>query len=139
MKTYKTFITLHNDRHILKEYSEEEIKKAGNINYLVLGNYVTAKRIQVLMFNENTGKYYSELTFDRIIENWKNSHSRIERTNPEGYGDYTGYGARTEGKKNRFYIGKSTGWIPIYLEILTNRSFGGGALFWKKGTFRRVY
>lgn len=57
------------------------------------------------------------------------SGERVEVEWKEGYGDYTGYGARTDGKKARFYVGKSTGWRPIYLQIDNRRSMGGGALF----------
>lgn len=39
-------------------------------------------------------------------------------------------GARVEvvtsyGEKRRFWVGKSTGWKPCHLEILTTRSMGG--------------
>lgn len=33
----------------------------------------------------------------------------------------------TYGEKRRFYVGKSTGFIPIHLEIKTKRSHGGGS------------
>ena len=56
------------------------------------------------------------------------SGERVEVTWKEGFGDYTGYGCRTEGKKARFYVGKSTGWKPIYLMILKKNSTGGGAI-----------
>ena len=32
------------------------------------------------------------------------------------------------GEKRRFWVGKSTGWIPCHLEIDTNRSSGGPAV-----------
>jgi hypothetical protein len=32
------------------------------------------------------------------------------------------------GEKRRFYVGKSTGWMPVHLEIATRRSSGGGAV-----------
>ena len=62
--------------------------------------------------------------------------ARVEATNAEGYEDLTGYGARTNGRKNRFYIGRSTGWIPCYLEILQKNSTGGSQLFVTGRTFR---
>lgn len=34
-----------------------------------------------------------------------------------------------DGSKERFYIGKSTGWKPIYLMIKKSNSFGGEALY----------
>ena len=33
------------------------------------------------------------------------------------------------GEKLRCYIGKSTGWKPVYLEILRRNSTGGGSLY----------
>jgi len=57
------------------------------------------------------------LTYNYNLENWKDKHYRVERN--------------TDGIKERFYLGRSTGWIPIYLEIKTNRSMGGSAL-WNK-------
>ena len=35
----------------------------------------------------------------------------------------------TDGTITRCYIGKSTGWKPIYLEILKSNSMGGGSLY----------
>jgi len=34
-----------------------------------------------------------------------------------------------DGTKTRCYIGKSTGWKPIYLEILKRNSYGGSSLY----------
>ncbi len=53
---------------------------------------------------------------------------RVEVIWKKGYEDYTGYGYKTEGKKARFYVGKSTGWKPIYLQILKRHSIGGGSI-----------
>ena len=33
-----------------------------------------------------------------------------------------------DGNKKRFYVGKSTGWKPIYLEILRRDSSGGAGI-----------
>jgi hypothetical protein len=33
-----------------------------------------------------------------------------------------------DGEVERFYVGISTGWRPIYLKIKTTRSFGGDAI-----------
>ena len=33
----------------------------------------------------------------------------------------------SHGETRRFYVGKSTGWLPCHLEILTRRSSGGAA------------
>jgi hypothetical protein len=38
------------------------------------------------------------------------------------------------GEKTRFIVGKSTGWIPIHLEIKTKRSSGGGSVYFPHGT-----
>lgn len=56
------------------------------------------------------------------------SRERVEVTWKPGFEDYTGYGARTEGRKARFWVGRSTGWKPVYLVLLTRRSCGGVAL-----------
>jgi len=56
------------------------------------------------------------------------SRERVEVTWKPGFEDYTGYGARTNGRKARFWVGKSTGWKPIYLMIQTRRSMGGAAI-----------
>lgn len=37
------------------------------------------------------------------------------------------------GAKRRFYIGKSTGWMPIHLEISRRGSYGGGAVYLPQG------
>jgi hypothetical protein len=42
------------------------------------------------------------------------------------------------GEKTRFIVGKSTGWIPIHLEIKTKRSSGGGSVYFPKGTQLRI-
>lgn len=39
-----------------------------------------------------------------------------------------------DGSKRRFYVGKSTGWIPCHLEIMRSNSHGGGAVYWPEGT-----
>lgn len=56
------------------------------------------------------------------------SGERVEVTWKPGFEDYTGYGCRTDGKKARFYVGRSTGWKPIYLMILKRDSSGGPAI-----------
>jgi len=35
----------------------------------------------------------------------------------------------SDGEKTRCYIGKSTGWKPVYLEVKKSNSMGGGALY----------
>ena len=58
------------------------------------------------------------------------SMERIEVTWKPGFEDYTGYGSRTEGRKARFYVGKSTGWRPVYIRIYSRRSAGGAAILY---------
>lgn len=138
MNNYKTLVVFNDNSKKLLEFSKDEILAHKNINFLIFSKFNNVKRILVFLLNNNTGKHYSNLTYDSKFEIWKNNRTRIERTNKEGYEDLTGYGSRTNGLKNRFYIGKSTGFIPIYLEILKNNSSGGTSLFWKHGTFKTV-
>jgi len=42
------------------------------------------------------------------------------------------------GEKSRFYIGKSTGWLPCHLEIKSSRSRGGGSVYFPEGSTFRV-
>ena len=42
------------------------------------------------------------------------------------------------GEKSRFWVGKSTGWVPIHLEIKTRRSYGGAAAYVPTGSTVRV-
>lgn len=65
---------------------------------------------------------------DERFTKYYESKERVEVTWKPGFEDFTGYGCRTDGKKARFYVGKSTGWVPIYLQILRRDSFGGSAL-----------
>jgi len=69
---------------------------------------------------------YSEL--DERFRPYYESGQRVEVVWKEGYEDYTGYGARTGGRKARFYVGKSTGWRPVFLQILRRDSIGGTAI-----------
>lgn len=91
----------------------------------------------------------------KIIDNSKlddkftrfyDSEERVEVEWKEGYEDFTGYGCRTNGKKARFYVGKSTGWKPIYIMVFRRNSFGGGAILSEAvksikglGTYRYKY
>ena len=69
---------------------------------------------------------YSEI--DPRFVPYLDSGERVEVTWKPGYEDYSGYGCRTDGRKARFYVGKSTGWKPILLQIQTRRSSGGEAI-----------
>lgn len=51
---------------------------------------------------------------------------RIEIEFENGWGMAFGQlGCKTDGKRVRCYVGKSTGWKPIYLMILNRNSSGG--------------
>lgn len=67
-------------------------------------------------------------TLDALLAQWYKTGERVEVTWKEGYEEYIGYGCKTEGCKGRFYIGKSTGTQPIWLQIDNRRSLGGPAL-----------
>lgn len=65
---------------------------------------------------------------DKRFTPFYESGERIEVEWREGFEDLTGYGFRTDGMKARFYVGRSTGWKPVYLTILNRNSSGGGAI-----------
>ncbi len=110
-------------------------KKKNVIEYV---QSICDGRIFNKILTRELGRERWELNFRSDFESWKNSGYRIEAENDPGYEDYTGYGNRTEGKQNRFYIGRSTGWIPIYLEILKSNSHGGSGLMWEHRKFKIV-
>ena len=66
---------------------------------------------------------YSEID-ERFIPYYE-SGERVEVEWKEGMEDFGGYGARTEGRKARFYVGISTGWRPVFLQIYRKDSMGG--------------
>lgn len=43
-----------------------------------------------------------------------------------------------DGEKRRFWVGKSTGWMPCHLEITNRRSHGGGPVYFPEGSTVRV-
>lgn len=57
------------------------------------------------------------------------SGEQVEVEWKEGWGMMMGNtGCKTGGNKTRFYVGKSTGWKPIYLMLLKKNSSGGCAI-----------
>lgn len=76
----------------------------------------------------SSGNEYDFSELDERFKPYYDSGQRVEVEWLEGYEDYSGYGARTDGKKARFYVGKSTGWKPVYLQIYSKRSIGGQAI-----------
>jgi hypothetical protein len=133
MKKYYTEITDINNNKKVEYITEEQAKKYGNIieyikNSLVL-NFNIIQEVKIKQKNYNNIKgFHWNIVYNKKLEGYKNNKNRIEIQWKKGYEDFSGYGNRTEGKKQRCYIGKSSGWIPIYLTILTSRSFGGSAL-----------
>jgi len=75
-----------------------------------------------------SGNEYDLSDLDVRFTPFYQSGQRVEVEWLEGFEDYSGYGARTEGKKARFTVGKSTGWKPIYLQIYSRRARGGQAI-----------
>jgi len=140
MKTYKIKVTFKDGSYNYYHANQKKIQKKKNVIEYIFSRHpsYTVREIKTRMKSETTGKYYWELNYNQFFEYAKENHIRIEATNAPGYEDITGYGSTTNGKKNRFYIGRLTGWIPIYLEILTNRSTGGGVLFTHKRTFKYI-
>lgn len=43
-----------------------------------------------------------------------------------------------DGTRERFYVGKSTGWLPCHLEIKRRDSSGGGAVYLPAGATVKV-
>ena len=74
------------------------------------------------------GHELDESELDKRFKRYYDDNERVEVTWKPGFEDYTGYGCRTEGRKARFYVGKSTGWKPVYLSILSRNSHGGSAI-----------
>ena len=62
---------------------------------------------------------------DKRYQEYYESGERIEVELKEGWEMMMGYGCRTDGKKLRFYVGRSTGVKPVYLMILNRNSMGG--------------
>lgn len=58
-----------------------------------------------------------ESDLDTRFTEFYNSGERIEVEWLDGWEDYSGYGLLTNGTKARFYVGKSTGWKPQYIQL----------------------
>ena len=136
MRTY--IITVKLSHGVVKRHQATASKLQASKNVL---NYIFAKYDKAEVKEIRTrakGEKYSILNYNRFFEYAKENNFRVRAINAPGYEDLTGYGGRTGGRENRFYIGRSTGWIPCYLEILTNRSSGGSMLFDHKRKFSYV-
>lgn len=121
MKNYETIITMKNGtiNHLL--VTEQQAKQNKNIQNFVftLYNQSDIKKIEVVRYNDITKNNYIETTYDQQLEMLKGKFNRVELTYK--------FDSGTE-EKTRCYIGKSCGWIPIYLEIKRKDSTGGSAL-----------
>lgn len=66
---------------------------------------------------------------DERLTPYYESGERIEVVWKEGYEHFCGrVGTLSNGRLARFYVGRSTGWKPIYLMILNRNSIGGEAI-----------
>ena len=65
---------------------------------------------------------------DKRFTPFYDSGERVEVEWKDGFEDLSGYGGCTDGKKARFYVGRSTGRKPIYLQIYRRDSLGGPAI-----------
>lgn len=121
MKNYKIIVTFKNGKVDNLTITEQQAKQYKNIqNYIfTLFNKNNIKRIDVVMHNNITGNEFIETTYDEILEKLKERNNRVEITYKFNSG---------KEEKTRCYIEKSTGWIPIYLEIKRRNSLGGTGL-----------
>lgn len=71
---------------------------------------------------------FCPLELSPIFQSYYQSKERVEVVWKEPYQIYSGYGCKTDGKKGRFYIGRSMGWLPIYLQLDNSRSISGPGL-----------
>ena len=138
--TYKIKVTFSDGKYKYLFASEKKLRNNKNVlNYIFSRfNKSDIKEIKTRCKSETMGNYYWCLNYNLFFERAKDNNLRVEAINAPGYEDLTGYGNKTDGKINRFNIGRSTGWVPIYLEILTSRSMGGSGLFTHKRQFRYV-
>jgi len=78
--------------------------------------------------HHHTGQVMDYSEIDSRFEHYYDTGERVEVTWKPGYEDFSGYGARTNGRKARFYVGKSTGFKPVFLMILRRNSLGGAQI-----------
>ena len=136
---YKCLVTMSDGKKRIRTIKRECIGKKIQDNILKIFGESKVKRIEVLLWNDYTGKFYKSLTYDSKLEMLRGKYLQVE--NKKGCGDYSNYGARTNGRFQRFYLGKSTGWIPCYITVWKSNSTGGGAFMescYKKNTLKEV-
>jgi len=127
-KQYEIKVQYSNDTDCVIISRGSEIRKSKNIIRYVAEIYPDRNIKRILSRSIGTKRW--ELNWDKTYDEWRRMGIRVEAINDPGYEDYTGYGNRSDGKINRFYLGVSTGWMPIYLEILNSNSSGGSGLMW---------
>jgi len=124
MRKYDIRVSYLNGAHIRYNLAEEFIRSAGNVNTFFKEEFMGIKRITV----KSPDRAGVDITYDCEIEKFNQSGERVEICWKKGWEDWAGYGQRTNGRVARGYIGKSTGWIPIYLLLLKSNSYGGRSL-----------
>lgn len=137
-----------------KEEALYVIPIGGGSGYTCLGFDVAEKRIKALSDElgmslepaaRGTLRRYSQ--YRQLVEAARKRHEESLRTwrsavelTPELMGKE---GKRVEvksanGETRRFWVGRSTGWMPCHLEIHNTRSHGGGAAYIMPGDIVRV-
>ncbi len=110
--------------------------------YTCLGFEVCKNRVQKLademgiaLLPHRTGSIAAYNQYTLIMEKVKEMNVKTGfRSKSELIPEFIGNeGRRVEiidkyDEKRRFYIGKSTGWIPCHLEVLRSNSTGGGSV-----------
>lgn len=122
MKEYNVKLLLTNGNKKELTVTEDQAKQNKNIQSYIFKNVLPereVKSIDVTIWNENTKQFYNERTYDNELEQLKNNRHRVNITYTFDRGNQ---------EQTRCYIGKSTGWIPCYLEIKKSNSMGGCAL-----------
>jgi hypothetical protein len=122
MKTHRIRIDIDCGMHahtrpVFIQANSKKLQKAGNAIKYVNKKYpiLDIKRISVRCWNENTNNYYWNVCFDKKLDYFRKNRSRVKVT-------YKWH------ESENMYVGRSTGWIPIYLVIKRTDSSGGGAL-----------
>jgi hypothetical protein len=79
--------------------------------------------------------------WSRMNEVERASHRDLSDLSPQltGLEGWRVEAVTTYGETRRFYVGKSTGWRPCHLEVLTRRSRGGMAAEKKYTSVTKLY
>jgi hypothetical protein len=70
----------------------------------------------------------TEDQIEKVLDDARLSNHRVEIAWKEGYENLGGYGAGCDGKRARYWIGRSAGSSPVLLGLHTRRSIWGEAL-----------